>query len=164
MRPFRRLIALLLLLAYVSTGTSALPAFVVAAACVDGSHEVRIVRSEHGMQVRLHHEDEEHFTPEVADHSSVFTRVLVQMCAPAREGDHSLSTQFVSGSALLSREDDAAKRAAKHVQVVDLSATVQLLAQLPSSKAARSTLPKGEVQAPPTQALHACVSTVRLLI
>lgn len=162
MSSVHRLVALLLLLAYAGTGTSALPAMVMAAASMDGSHEVRIVQSEHGMQVRLHHEDEEHFTPEVADHSSTFTRVLVRMCAPAREGDHSLSTQCVSGSALMCRDD--AKRAAKPCQTVNLSATIQLLAQLPSFKDAHRLLPKTEPQTLPSQAQVACVATVRLLI
>lgn len=162
MFSFHRLVALLLLLAYAGTGTAALPAFVMAAACVDGSHQVRIVQSEHGMQVRLHHEDEEHFTPEVADHSSAFTRVLVRMCAPAREGDHSLSTQCVSSSALMSRDD--AKRAAKPSQTVNLGATMRLLAQLPNSREAHRVHPKMEAKVLPPQAQHACVATVRLLI
>lgn len=162
MRFFHRLVALLLSLAYTSTGTSMLPGVVMTAAWADGSHEVRIVQSEHGMQVRLHHGDEENFTPEVADHPSAFTRVLVRMCAPAREGDHNLSTQCVSGSALVSRED--AMRATKPPPAVNLTATIELLAQLPDPRHAHRLHPRLGTRVALPQGHHACVATVRLLI
>ena len=50
----RRFISLLLLLAYAGTGTSVLPAFVLALAEMDGSHEVRVCESEQGTRVLLH--------------------------------------------------------------------------------------------------------------
>lgn len=158
MRFSHRIVMLLLLLAYAGTGTSMLAGVVMTAAWADGSHEVRIVQAEHGMQVRLHHGDAENVTPEVADHPSPFTRALVWMCAPAREGDHSLSTQCVSGSALVSRED--AKRATKPPPAVNLAATIELLAQLPDRRRAHRFHPRLETRT----AQHVCVSTVRLLI
>jgi len=75
----QRLIAFLLLLAYASTSTAALPALIGWAAALEGSHTVNVAKSASGMQITLHHVRGD-FTPKIADHQNVLARVMVSLC------------------------------------------------------------------------------------
>ncbi|WP_395739969.1 hypothetical protein [Prosthecobacter sp.] len=110
MERIHRMFAALLLLAYAGTATSIMPAVFAALAAIDGGHRVMICRTEQGMQVRLHHREDD-FTPEVCDHEGLLGRILVSYCEPGTEGDHSLSTNQVTGT--LTEPDDEAKRQIK---------------------------------------------------
>jgi len=107
MKRFHSLLVVLLLLAYAGTATSIMPAVFAALAELDGSHRVMICRTEQGMQVRLHHRDDD-YTTEVCDHGGLLAKLVVSFCRPDTEGDHSLSTNQVVGT--LTSPDDEAKR------------------------------------------------------
>lgn len=161
MRFTHRFIALLLLLAYASTGTALFPAVVMTLATLDGSHQVLVIQSKSGTQVRLHHDDS-HFTPAVEDHATELARLLVSMCAPATEGDHSLSTHCVIGSLLLAR--DEAKRVTDAPQPLNQTATLEFLAQQPRPRAAHLLHPK-QISSPDAHhEQHHGIASVRLLI
>jgi len=101
------MLVLLLLLAYTGTATAVMPAVFAALAELDGSHRVMICRTEQGMEVRLHHREDD-YTPEVCDHAGLLAQMVVSFCRPAAEGDHSLTTNQVTGT--LANPGDAAKR------------------------------------------------------
>jgi len=107
MKRFHSLMVVLLLLAYAGTATSIMPAVFAALAELDGSHRVMICRTEEGLQVRLHHREDD-YTPEVCDHEGMLGRLVVSFCQPAEEGDHSLSTNQVTGT--VAGPDEDAKR------------------------------------------------------
>jgi hypothetical protein len=107
MKRIHSLLVVLLLLAYAGTATAIMPAVFAALAELDGSHRVMICRTEQGMQVRLHHREDD-YTPEVCDHTGLLAKLVVSFCRPAEEGDHSLSTNQVTGT--LTSPDDEAKR------------------------------------------------------
>ncbi len=121
----QRLIALLLLVAYAITGTSLLPAVVSLAATAEGSHAVQVGRSAASTQVVLHHRAAE-YTPATNDHATPLARLIVSLCRPSAEGDHSLSIQSMSGSLLVSR--DEVKREIKDTPALNLPATVAWVA------------------------------------
>jgi len=109
----------LLLLAYAGTATSVMPAAFAALAALDGSHRVLICRTEMGTEVRLHHRDND-YTPEVCDHEGMLAKLIVSICRPAEEGDHSLSSNQVTGT--LTGPDDEVKRIIKSKQDCSLEA------------------------------------------
>lgn len=104
MQSAHRFLAALLLLAYACTGTSILPAMAMIAAEAGGSHEVKIRHSAQGTQVLLHHAESD-YTPEVSDHASSLTRLIVRMCRPDAEGDHSLCLREMAGFFFSSTEE-----------------------------------------------------------
>lgn len=110
MKRIHSLLVVLLLLAYAGTATSIMPAVFAALAELDGSHRVMICRTEQGLQVRLHHREDD-YTPEVCDHAGLLGRLVVSFCHPATEGDHSLSTHQVTGT--VTNPDNEAKRLIK---------------------------------------------------
>lgn len=128
MHRLQRFFAALLLLAYTSTGTSLAPAAAMALASLGGSHQVKIRQSEQGMQVLLHHAEHE-YTPEVADHASPLTRLVVSMCRPDPEGDHSLSLREVGGS--ITNSNDDTKREVRSAAPLNPHATLNLLIAQP---------------------------------
>jgi hypothetical protein len=85
----QRLIAFLLVLAYASTSTAAVPALVGWAAALEGSHTVNVAKSASGMQITLHHVRGD-FTPKIADHQNALARVMVSLCKASQSGDHHL--------------------------------------------------------------------------
>jgi hypothetical protein len=103
MSLMHRFIALLLLLAYASAGTSVMPAVVTLLADLDGSHESCVQLSESRAQIVLHHRQSA-FTPDLEDHERCLTRLLVRLCPSDREGDHELSLSHLSGGADLERK------------------------------------------------------------
>ena len=110
-RRFRSLISLLLLLAYVSTGTALVPGALTLMAALDGSHELKVELNDNGAHLILHHRKGD-FTPRVSDHQSPLARVLVTICAKDAQGDHCLSAvelngQIVSSSKSFSADTDA---------------------------------------------------------
>jgi hypothetical protein len=107
----RRFIATLLLLTYVSTGTSMVPAVMAMAAELEGSHESRVRLGESGAQVVLHHRQSE-FTPAVNDHVRGLARVLVSLCQSDREGDHQMTTAQFAGNAGIERLEISKARTA----------------------------------------------------
>lgn len=113
MKRIHSLLVVLLLLAYAGTATSIMPAVFAALAELDGSHRVMICRTEQGLQVRLHHREND-YTPEVCDHAGLLGRLVVSFCHPATEGDHSLSTNQVTGT--VTNPDNEAKRLIKEQQ------------------------------------------------
>lgn len=113
MKRLHSLLVVLLLLAYAGTATSIMPAVFAALAVLDGSHRVLICRTEQGTQVRLHHREND-YTPEVCDHEGLLAKLVVSFCRPATEGDHSLSTNQVTG--MLTNSSDDAKRFFKDKQ------------------------------------------------
>lgn len=104
MQSPHRFLAALLLLVYACTGTSILPAMAMITAEVGGSHEVKIRHSAQGTQVLLHHAESD-FTPAVSDHASSLTRLIVRMCRPDGEGDHSLCLRELAGLFFSSNEE-----------------------------------------------------------
>ncbi len=100
----RRFIATLLLLTYVSSGTSLVPAVMAMAAELEGSHESRVRLGDSGAQVVLHHRQSE-FTPAVNDHVRGLARVLVSLCQSDREGDHQMTTAQLGGLTGVEREE-----------------------------------------------------------
>lgn len=104
MQTSHRFLAALLLLAYACTGTSILPVMAMITAEVGGSHEVKIRHSAQGTQVLLHHAESD-YTPAVSDHVSSLTRLIVRMCRPDAEGDHSLCLREMSGFFFTSTEE-----------------------------------------------------------
>lgn len=119
MKRIHSLLVVLLLLAYAGTATAIMPAVFAALAVLDGSHRVMICRTEQGTQVRLHHREND-YTPEVCDHEGVLAKWIVSFCRPAAEGDHSLSTNQVTGT--LTSSDDEVKRFIKDKQDGSLEA------------------------------------------
>ncbi len=117
MKRFQCMLGVLLLLAYAGTVTAVMPVVVAALAVLDGSHRVMVCRTEQGTQVRLHHREDD-YTPEVCDHAGVLGRLVVSLCRPATEGDHSLATSQVPGT--LTSPDDEAKRFCKDRQLCSL--------------------------------------------
>ena len=107
MKRAHRILVLLLLLTYAGTATAVMPVVFAALAVLDGSHRVLICRSEQGMEVRLHHREND-YTPEVCDHDGILAQLVVSFCRPAAEGDHSLTTNQVAGT--LANSGDEAKR------------------------------------------------------
>ena len=107
MKRAHRMLVLLLLLTYTGTATAVMPAAFAALAVLDGSHRVLICRSEQGMEVRLHHREND-YTPEVCDHDGLLAQMVVSFCRPAEEGDHSLTTNQVTGT--VTNPGDEAKR------------------------------------------------------
>jgi len=107
MKRAHSMLVLLLLLAYTGTATAVMPAVFAALAVMDGSHRVMICRTEQGMEVRLHHREND-YTPEVCDHAGLLAKLVVTFCRPAAEGDHSLTTNQVTGT--LTNPGDEAKR------------------------------------------------------
>ncbi len=107
MKRAHSMLVLLLLLAYTGTATSIMPAVFAALAVLDGSHRVMICRTEQGTEVRLHHHEND-YTPEVCDHAGILAKLVVSFCRPAAEGDHSLTTNQVTGT--LTNPGDEAKR------------------------------------------------------
>lgn len=104
MQSPHRFLAALLLLAYACTGTSILPAMAMIVAEAGGSHEVKIRHAAQGTQVLLHHAESD-YTPEVSDHASSLTRLIVRMCRPDAEGDHSLCLREMAGFFFNSTEE-----------------------------------------------------------
>lgn len=127
MKRAHRMLVLLLLLAYSGTATAVMPAVFAGLAVLDGSHRVLICRSEQGMEVRLHHREDD-YTPEVCDHDGLLAQLVVSFCRPAAEGDHSLTTNQVTGT--LTNPGDEAKRfindSAEAVHLDDRQARVSL--------------------------------------
>ncbi|OYW78279.1 MAG: hypothetical protein B7Z37_00290 [Verrucomicrobia bacterium 12-59-8] len=117
MKRIHSLLVVLLLLAYAGTATAIMPAMFAALALLDDSHRVLICRTEQGMQVRLHHREND-CTPEVCDHAGMLAKLVICFCRPATEGDHSLSTNQVTG--MLTSTDDEAKRLLKDKQCCSL--------------------------------------------
>ncbi len=107
MKRIHSLMVVLLLLAYAGSATSIMPAVFAALAELDGSHRVLICRTEQGMEVRLHHREDD-FTPDVCDHEGMLARLVVSFCHPAEEGDHSLLTNQVTGT--VTSPDNEGKR------------------------------------------------------
>ena len=107
MKRVHSMLVLLLLLAYTGTATAVMPVVFAALAVLDGSHRVMICRTEQGMEVRLHHREND-YTPEVCDHAGLLAQLVVSFCRPATEGDHSLTTNQVTGT--LTNPGDEAKR------------------------------------------------------
>ena len=119
MKRIHSLLVVLLLLAYAGTATSIMPAVFAALAVLDGSHRVLICRTEQGTEVRLHHHEND-YTPEVCDHAGILAKLVVSFCRPATEGDHSLSTNNVTGT--LTSPGDDAKRFIKDKECCSLEA------------------------------------------
>lgn len=139
MRPvLQRLIALLLLMAYTITGTSALPAAIAVLAAVDGGHEVLIGQTENGVRVTLHHRPGE-YTPCLADHHHALTRALVSLCRSSGQGDHQLSSARFETNA--ESEKKSLAHAAKQPAPVNTAATL-LLCQI-FTATARATSRQG---------------------
>lgn len=113
MKRLHGLMVVLLLLAYAGTATTIMPAVVAVLAALDGSHRVLICRTEQGTEVRLHHRDHE-CTPEVWDHQGMLAKLIVSICRPAEDGDHSLSSNQVTGT--LTDPDEEVKRTIKSKQ------------------------------------------------
>lgn len=99
-----RIIASVLLMAFMATGTPVMPAAVAMLAALDGSHSVAIHSSEHGTQLVLRHEAGG-YTPEIQDHKSPLARALVVFCRPDVQHDHLFTTAQISSSASPVRED-----------------------------------------------------------
>ena len=118
MKRAHRMLVLLLLLAYSGTATAVMPAVFAGLAVLDGSHRVMICRSEQGMEVRLHHREND-YTPEVCDHAGLLAQLVVSFCRPAAEGDHSLTTNQVTGT-LTNPGDDAKRFINDSVEAVNL--------------------------------------------
>lgn len=162
MSRIHRIIALLLLLAYASTGTAAFPACILALAEMDGSHEVQVRESEQGTQVLLHHAGHD-YTPEVADHGSALARTLVRMCRPASEGDHSLSLRRMTASA--ANASDEAKHSLKDPLPLNILATMRFFQAQPEPGSLRLRRPPWEAGGRTcSQQSHRLVATVHLLI
>lgn len=163
MQYLHRIISALLLLAYVSTGTSMLPALTLVLEQAEGSHEVKIRQTSEGTQVLLHHARCEH-TPEVSDHKSALTRFIVRMCRPDAQGDHSLCLSKVAGAFVNSSSD--AKRDLKATAAVTILSTPSGHERCKAADFARAP------EAWSWQTSHACagakshilVATTRLLI
>ncbi|MCX6850803.1 MAG: hypothetical protein NTY98_17965 [Verrucomicrobia bacterium] len=117
MKRIHSLLVVLLLLAYAGTATAVMPAVFAALAELDGSHRVMICRTEQGMQVRLHHREDD-YTPEVCDHTGLLAKLVVSFCRPEEEGDHSLSSNQVTGT--LTGPDEEAKKFIKDKQCSSL--------------------------------------------
>ncbi len=97
-RPALRLTALLLLMAYVISGTSVMPGSIALAAGIEGSHAVYVSESEHGTRVMLHHTRESGYTPCVGDHRTALARLIVSLSNRSPQGDHQIvSAQCDSG-------------------------------------------------------------------
>lgn len=162
MKRLQSMLGVLLLLAYACTATSFMPAVFAALAVMDGSHRVLICRTEQGTEVRLHHREND-FTPEICDHTGMLARMVVSFCRPAEEGDHSLSTNQVTG--MLTSQDDEAKRSAKDKQAecgtVYAPPFFHRLALLPESQACK---PTGKDFHESSESILREIATVRLLI
>lgn len=163
MRPFhQRLIALLLLMAYTITGTSALPAAIAVLAAVDGGHEVLIGQTENGVRVTLHHRPGE-YTPCLADHHYALTRALVSLCRSSGQGDHQLSSAGFETNA--ESEKESLARAAKRPAPINMAATL-LLCQV-FTDTARATSRQGVSIFMPVlhgPAFRSMLSTVQMLV
>lgn len=163
MRPslIQRLIAALLLLTYLVTGTTVLPAMVALAADCGGGHQLRISQSEHGLQLTLRH-DGQGYTPKAADHCNALTRTVVHFCAPTREGDHRFSSDSFDSSTGSEREHGS--RAAKQAPVLNQAATLQLcLTQVHPVRTVARMTGRQDRPSPLTSRLPE-LSTVRLRI
>lgn len=163
MRPslIQRLIAALLLLTYLVTGTTVLPAVVALAADLGGGHQLRVSQSEHGLQLTLRH-DSQGYTPKAADHGSALTRTVVHLCAPTREGDHQYSADSFDSNAGSEREHGS--RAAKQPPALNQAATLQLsLTQIHPVRTAARMTGRHDRQSPLTGRLPE-IATVRLRI
>ena len=163
MRPFhQRLIALLLLMAYTITGTSALPAAIAVLAAVDGGHEVLIGQTENGVRVTLHHRPGE-YTPCLADHHHALTRVLVRLCSSSRQGDHQLASSRFESTA--DSEKKCLARVSKRPAPVNMAATLLLCQAFTDT--ARATSRQGVYTFMPVQhgpAFRSMLSTVQMLV
>jgi hypothetical protein len=83
MKMFHRFLAILLLVAYASTGTSMFSLAMWSLAVIDGSHAIQVCETEHGTCIRLHHSEAD-FTPNVADHPSPSGQLVVSLCSEIR--------------------------------------------------------------------------------
>lgn len=159
MHRIYRLLAAILLLSYVSTGTAVIPGVLMTLAELDGSHLVVVRFTESGTQVLLHHREGE-FTPEVCDHESKLAQCLVCLCEPSKEGDHSLASMGMSGSHESSSNE--AKREIKEPTLLNtntVASTVDVCAR--PSYPIRVWTPSVHNR---VWSCHRTVSTVRLLI
>lgn len=87
---FQRLVCLTLLAVFAATGTSLLPAAVMVVAQLDGSHSVSVNQSQEGFHLALRHRSGD-YTPNVCDHASPMTRLVVTLCRADVAGDHNFS-------------------------------------------------------------------------
>lgn len=128
MKQTRQCLALILLLAYAITGTSALPAIMLALANMDGSHSVQLKNSKCGTQLVLHH-NSGNYTPSLLDHQTALARVVVSLCRPDQSGDHNLVSAHVSSQTSNERQD--VKPFIKAAAEINESATSELARHLP---------------------------------
>lgn len=159
--PFQRLIACLLLMAYAITGTSIIPAAMALMAWMDGGHSVRVVQSETGTRVTLHHNSDD-YTPDVEDHSSPLARVLVSLCSASDSGDHQMTTSSIEAGTRLERDEQGSS--VRKAPELNLPATFQhRLTLQPMRHQERHTAP-GLDEPPLMKDGLRTLSTVRLLI
>lgn len=159
---FQRLIALLLLVAYATTGTSLLPATVAVLAALDGGHEVLIGQTENGVRLTLHHRPDD-YTPCVADHHSALARVLVRLCSSSQQGDHQLASSRFESTA--DSEKKCLARVSKRPAPVNMAATL-LLCQI-FTATARATSRQGVSTSIPVlqePVFRSMLSTVQMLV
>jgi hypothetical protein len=158
---FQRLIASLLLTAYAVTGTSIMPAALALMAWMDGGHSVRVVQSETGTRVTLHHNSDD-YTPDVEDHSSTLARVLVSLCSASDSGDHQMTSSSIEAGTRLEREEHGSS--VRKVPELNLPATFQhRLTLQPMRHEVHHTAPRLDDPPLMTDGLRT-LSTVRLLI
>ncbi len=124
----RRITALIVLTAYVVTGTSLMPVLLFMLASLDGSHTVLVRQSGESTQLVLHH-NAGHYTPQICDHARPLARMLVSLCRPDQEGDHNLVAAHLSSNA--NAERDALKGAVKKAAVLNFFATSAMMSWVP---------------------------------
>lgn len=157
-----RMLAVVLLLAYASTGTAIFPSVAAFLADLDGGHAVIVCRTENGTQVFLHHRPGE-FTPEIADHSQLLGRMMVRLCKPSAEGDHRLSTAALADAS--SNSSPEPKLEPKETAEADASPGMSFLACRPVVLTAVMQA-ENSLDPPfsPNFDVHRAIRTVRLLI
>ena len=107
MKMFHRFLAILLLVAYASTGTSMFSVAIWSLAVIDGSHGIQVCETEHGTCIRLHHSEAD-FTPNVADHPSGLGQFVVSLCSETDHGDHTYSAAHLTTGRPVEKERDEA--------------------------------------------------------
>ncbi|MCA1962321.1 MAG: hypothetical protein LDL31_00065 [Prosthecobacter sp.] len=94
----QRLIYCIVLTAYAVTGTAVMPALMAIAAGIEGSHQVAVTETGHGVHLAMRHLKGS-FTPAVSDHPSQTARLLVSLCKSTEQGDHLLCSEQFSAIA-----------------------------------------------------------------